>query len=199
MKVYYETSILADWFFVRTVKPRTRGKLKSQVLASHELIEHTLRGKFQDHSFLTSVWALVEAVGVLKRARVEFNLFRDNISLAYYGRLKDQEGFKLEEADAQELDDQMKLLMRRAARQGRLRISGTNVEWADLVNHITRRCLDPTDALHLAIALAEKCDVIVTRDREFLERKKSLRTLISLAHPQDLLPKLAANARKQAK
>lgn len=198
MRVYYDTSILADWFFVRTVRHRIRGRLKPQVLASHELIEDTLRGRFQDHSFLTSVWALIEAVGVLKRARIEINLLRDNVSLAYYSRLKDQDGFKLEEIDVRELNDQMSLLERRATKQQRLRVSGTNVKWADIVSHITRQCLDPPDALHLAIALAEKCEVIVTRDQEFLDRKSVLHALIDIAHPRELLSKLEASARKPA-
>jgi len=119
MRVYLDTCILADWFFVRTVKPKTRKKLKPQVLASHRLIEDTLRGRFND-SFVTSIWALLEAVGVLKRSRIEFNLFRDNVSLSYYSRLKDEKGFRLEEPDAQELHEQLDLLIRRANRNKKL-------------------------------------------------------------------------------
>jgi predicted nucleic acid-binding protein len=141
----------------------------------------------------------VEAVGVLKRARIEINLLRDNVSLAYYSHLKDHEGFRLEEIDVQELNEQMSLLMYRATRQGRLGISAASLEWADIVDHITRRCLDPTDALQVAVALAEKCNVVATRDHEFLDRRTSLRGMIDIVHPQDLLPKLKASARTPAR
>jgi predicted nucleic acid-binding protein len=198
MRVYLDTSILADWFFVRTVKPATRGKMKPQVLASHELVESVLRGYFHNDSFVTSTWGILEAVGVLKRARIEFNLFRDNISLSYYNRLKDQKGFRLEKEDAEELNEQLQILSRRAASRNRLIISDRPVESETVIDHVTLRCLDPTDAIHVAYALGEECDLLVTRDSELLDRKKSLASVIGMIHPKDLLGRLA-NARKPAK
>ena len=199
MRIYLETSILADWFFVRTVMPTTRKKMTPQILASYGLVEETLRGHFHKDSFVTSYWAILEATGVLKRARVEFKLFQDNVSLSYYSRLKDKKGFRLEKQDAEELNDQLSTLMRRGMREKRLEISERPINVQQIIDLVTLHCLDPTDAAHVVYAAAEECQMLVTRDSELLERKEILEPVIGLVHPADLLGKLTRTARRPAK
>jgi hypothetical protein len=73
--LYLESSVLADWFLIRTVKSDVlKAALEKVVSPSHELTEHFLIRR-ADMRYYTSEWAIAESVSVIRRSRIELSSF----------------------------------------------------------------------------------------------------------------------------
>ena len=59
--------------------------------------------------------------------------------------------------------------------------------------------LDAPDAVHASIASAEKCNIFVTRDRDFIKRKKTLEPYFEVLEPQDAVRRLEVAKTVQVK
>jgi len=190
--MYIETSVIADWLFVATMLPRSRRKLRKGVHLSYQLLEQILKGRFQDE-FVTSFWAILEAVGALKRSRIEFNMLTQNINLGYYHDLKDKSGFKIDTYQVREI---VKLVDRldKAHENRRLIWSQKGVEFTPALRLITIG-LDPPDAIHVVFATIENCDFFVTKDNDFLKRKDTLSKYTEVLSPATAFQKLNARRR----
>lgn len=57
--------------------------------------------------------------------------------------------------------------------------------------------LDSTDAVHVAIATSEKCETLVTRDRDFLDRRKVLSRWLDVISPTVALQRLTERRRRK--
>ena len=190
MRVYVETSIIADWLLVKTIKTKSRRKVRPRVYKSFRLMELILKGRFPDSEFVTSFWAILEGVGVLKRSRIQFNMLTQNINLGYYNDFKDKKGFKLETYQINEIASKIKLLSKSSERKLQT-ISELPIEFDRTFRFLTVG-LDPPDAIHATIAIGEKCKLFVTRDTDFLSRTETLKRYLDVVNPDTALQRLLA-------
>jgi len=187
LRFYIETTIIADWLFFHTIKPSNRKRLRRSVRSSYRLVEKIIDYKVRSRNFVTSNWAILEAIGSVKRSRTQFNMLTQNISFGYYDDVKDQKGFRLERHQISEIHRLAERLRhRKAVRWSALRWSRAPIVFEDAVFFIMLG-LDAPDAVHAAIATAEGCNVLVTRDGDFLKRKKTLQPYFQVVEPFEAL------------
>jgi predicted nucleic acid-binding protein len=174
------------------MKPSSRKRLRRSVRSSYKLIERILALKSPRDSFVTSNWAALEAIGSVKRSRIQFNMLTENISFAYYDDVKDQKGFRLQNHQILEINRLITLL-----HKSRAKLPWSNLQWSrlpivfdDVVFFITIG-LDSPDAVHAGIARSESCNIFVTRDRDFLKRKKTLKPYFEVVEPHLALKRLS--------
>jgi predicted nucleic acid-binding protein len=188
MKTYIETSVLTDWFFVRTMKSQSRRKLRHSVHESYLLVERILEGHFPLDKFVTATWAILEAIGSLKRSRIQFNMLTQSVNLGYYDTFKDKKGYRLEPYQIREI----RRLIDNLASEKHMK----NLPWSNLLVDLDSTLrfiilgLDPPDALHAAIAKDERCEGFVTRDTDFLQRKDVLSKWFEVLEPRTIAVRL---------
>jgi predicted nucleic acid-binding protein len=161
------------------------------VRSSYRLIERILALGSRTDSFVTSNWAVFEAIGSVKRSRIQFNMLMQNISFAYYDDVKDQKGFRLSGTQIAEINRLIRLLWK-----SRPKLPWSNLEWSrvpivfeDVVSFIMMG-LDSPDAVHASIARGEECNIFVTRDRDFLKRKKTLKPYFEVLEPHEAVKRI---------
>ncbi len=174
------------------MRPISRRKLRKTVHKSYILVNKIIEGAFRKDTFVTSVWAVLEAIGRLKRSRIEFNMITDNTSLSYYDAFKDKRGYKLDSYQTHEIQ----LLVRRLERTRSLGWSDLGIEFQGVLKHIMRG-LDPPDAVHVQVAVIEQCDVMVTRDKDFTDRTGELNRWFEVMHPATALARLQMKRRRR--
>jgi predicted nucleic acid-binding protein len=142
---------------------------------------------------VTSNWAVLEAIGVVKRSRIQFNMLMQNTSFGYYDDLKDKKGFRLENYQVMEINRLVGLLQK-----ARTKLPWSNLRWSrlpivfdDVVAFIMLG-LDPPDAVHAGVARAEGCRIFLTRDGDFLKRKKTLKRYFEVLEPHLAVKRLAS-------
>lgn len=194
MRVYLESTILTDWLFARTMKPASRKKLKRQVHQSHRLVVRVLNGSFRNDTFVTSIWAIFESVGNIKRSRIQFNMLTQNVNLGYYDAFKDKRGFKLEPYQIKGVQKLIRIL-ELGDESRRLEWSKRGIDY-QLVIRFIMLGLDPPDAMHMTAAVGEKCDIFVTRDRDFEDRKTVLNRWLEVVNPETALQRLQARRKR---
>jgi len=146
-------------------------------MPSHTLIENFLNDPNQyPAGCCTSDWALAEAVSVIRRARIELSMFLDVVPLRFYDRVKDTPRYALTTLQVEQIREQLADFRRRARRlmSGKIPIEilpSVATEFA-IEPFITGFGLDSEDAFHLAIATTSLCNVFVTRDNDFVSKKK---------------------------
>jgi hypothetical protein len=59
--------------------------------------------------------------------------------------------------------------------------------------------LDAPDALHAGIARAEDCSIFVTRDKDFLKRKKTLKPYFEVVEPDEAVKRIEVTSKVQVK
>lgn len=176
--LYLDSSVLLDWFLVRTVSSKEFIEAASdRIMPSYTLIENFLNNPNQyPAGCCTSDWALAEAVSVIRRARIELSMFLDVVPLRFYDRVKDAPRYALTSVQIEQIKEQLADFRKRARTwvSGKMSIvilpsvaTETGIE-----PFITGFGLDTEDAFHLSIATGNLCDVFVTRDNDFASKKK---------------------------
>lgn len=173
-RMYLESSVMADWFLARTVvSEEFKAAASDIVLPSHDLIEAFLSQRQLAHC-CTSEWALAETVSVIRRARIELSLFLDVVPLRFYERLKDTPRYALSQSQTDQINEQLGNFRARAETTKGIKILRTSAKESEIAPHVTSFGLDVEDALHLAIAKRFRCGIFVTRDNDFLNKKKRI-------------------------
>jgi len=114
-----------------------------------------------------------------------------NISFAYYDDVKDQKEFRLTKTQTAEIDRLTRLLWksRRKLPYSNLKWSRVPIIFEDVIDFIMLGW-DSPDAIHASIARAEECNIFVTRDKDFLKRKKTLKPYFDIKEPHEAVKKI---------
>ncbi len=186
-RLYVESSVLADWFLIRTIeRDEVREALQPKVGPSRDLIEYFLSEKRQMRS-CTSEWSLAEAASVIRRSRIELSLFYDGVPLRLYDRLKDTPRYSLNHFQTRQIEKELSIFRNRARGQVKIRILPSLARESTIRFYITQFGLEVADAFHLAIARRFRCDFLVTRDNDFICKKRQLETIIKIVNPAHML------------
>jgi predicted nucleic acid-binding protein len=194
-RLYLESSVLIDWFLARTVTSEEFKEAASEkIMPSYELTETFLNqsDKQLPHCY-TSEWTLTEAVSVIRRTRIELSLFLDVVPLRFYDRLKNTPRYALTPLQIEQIREQLSSFRRRARAKGGIKILSSRASEFSVQPFITTFGLDAEDAFHLAIAKRFGCNIFVTRDNDFLHKKKQLGKEINVATPANVLNSLKSS------
>lgn len=186
--IYLDTSVIADWLFLKSLDEKALehvSKGAHNSILSKNLID-SLLSKKNSIETITSHWSLCEAVSTLKMSTIGLKLVLDNVSLRYLNRLKDSEYYKLTKVDGNAILESLSEFKSRA--KDRIKIIDSKLNY-NLINElIIKHCLEASDALHLALAIDNKCDGFITRDEDFIKRNKEFAKLgITIITPKDMI------------
>jgi predicted nucleic acid-binding protein len=130
---------------------------------------------------------MAEAASVIRRSRIELSLFYDGVPLRLYDRLKDTPRYSLNQSQTEQIEKELSNFRKRARSRVRIRILPSLARESEIRSYVTRFGLEVADAFHLAIARRFKCDFFVTRDNDFICKKKQLETITKIVTPAHTL------------
>ena len=191
--VYIDTNVIADWIFLKALSEESelRTKLRAS-LASFHLINHIFEFYYEwsaRYKFISSEIALLESLSVVKEGTQIFYLFVEDLSLKYFPQVKRELVISEDDKDAilysiyefQELAEKS------------IKLYKPRFDIDDAIEFILEYCLEPMDAIHLAIATKYNADFFITRDRMFLQSaKKKIEEELGIRplHPREFLEEL---------
>ena len=184
--------MLTDWIFlVRVRLPSLKRALRPEAIASYDLMRNVLRGIYSDEIF-TSSWAISESIHNYLRSFAMFNMLFDDLSFHYYDAVRDYRRFKMWKRGFRLVKSDLTSTFLTAEKRKRLFVVSRQPNHSLSVADYLYLGFDATDAEHILIALDElRADAIVTKDRDFHDRKKELKTLgIEPLYPSEAMRRL---------
>lgn len=169
-RVYIETTVIADWLLVETTPKTRRGKLSSQVKASHELVEFLLTRKNDDVLPFTSYWAIFEAIGVIKRTNIELWLVYDGVPASFYHELKDKEPYRLEDFQVKKIRALILKLTQGDKHSKAFNLLAEQSSVDHGIALILEKNLEAQDSFHVGVALRYGCEFFVAKDHHYYRR-----------------------------
>jgi len=81
MRIYIDSNIIANWFvYVTTKKRKILKETSPSVYYCYKLVEIALEGK-PPNSFVTSTWAICEAMSVIRTTLIQFRIALDGLNV----------------------------------------------------------------------------------------------------------------------
>jgi hypothetical protein len=194
MKVYLESSVLTDWLFLRRVTlGSVRRALGVETRASYKLMKGILAGKYSDE-FYTSYWAIMESLQNYLRSFAMFNMLFDNLSLKYYEVVREYPRYKLTDRAFWQVASDVYQTLDDAQKRKRITVRPEDYFY---ISKFLNMGFDAVDAKHLIVANEElECDIFVTKDRDFHDRRKDLKKLgLSVEYPGETMALLTLRSR----
>jgi predicted nucleic acid-binding protein len=107
--------------------------------------------------------------------------------LRFYDRLKDTPRYSLSQSQIEQIEDELADFRKRPGKEKGIRILPSLANEMAIRTFLTRFGLEVADAFHLALAKRFRCTIFVTRDNDFLRKKKKLEATVRVVKPAHVL------------
>jgi predicted nucleic acid-binding protein len=152
-------------------------------------MRNIFHGKYAD-SFFTSNWAISESLQNYLRSYAMFNMIFDNLSFRYYESVRQYSRYRLPKSAFRQLKRDLKEMFQKA--QDKKRLTVVSHGSSTPIHDYLYMGFDARDAEHVSIAIDQlSADVIVSKDRDFRDRRSDLKKLgLEVLYPSELMQRL---------